>query len=162
LVGPLSSGKYSLSRFLSSILEWEFIYLEHPSLEERFIPQEKMKELIFIFKEIVSSPERGKTLFYLEFSVLSLDFLHALVSFAQSFDFSIFFQPNELEDFYQKRSLNSPLTPELRTSIFEKVRLSLMTTITVFISCEISHDFGQAFDEIPIDDLNQESFNIIS
>jgi len=136
LRGDNSTGKYSMSRLIAYVNEYDFVNIAPPTAEEQLVKYDRMASLFSVFRDVVTNAvlHQKRTLFFIRATESTFDECHLLADFLLDRDFAPFFQKNQLEDLYMRFSNLHNLNFEQRLHSMKLIKNIIRTNVHAVIS----------------------------
>ncbi|OHS99158.1 Dynein heavy chain family protein [Tritrichomonas foetus] len=156
IVGPEGSGRFTLTRFVAHMSEFDFVHING----KKKMQCDNNEYLYAIMRDIVTNSAllNKKSILFIRQrgSRISQD-LQIVLDFVRNQDFTCFFSKQGLEDLYIKFASGQQQRPEQRYAIFNQIRHVIK--MNFHLSIAINNEACQLFNDIGAVQVNIEDFS---
>lgn len=163
LKGRSGSGRYTLTRFVSNLLEMDFVNISPPSPDEELAEEERILGFYTLLRDIITNTtvHQKRTTVFIRSSPKTLIEERLLFNLASQNNFALFFSKSQLEDLYIRFTGMHQLTYEQRLTAFNQIQSTIRLNLHVVIAQDLADSIffdSTNFDQIILESDRQEIF----
>lgn len=151
LVGPKGTGRFTLTRFVAHMSEYDFINITDKSSLSLMARTEHMHAVL---RDIVTNCAllHKKSMLFIRHQGKTITHeLRIVLDFLNSKNFTQFFSKAALDEFYQKFSSGQAVRPDQKLDVFEKIQQILRTNFHVAVAMDTGAVPLTEFNAIEVD-----------
>lgn len=165
LKGRSGSGRYTLTRFVTNILECDFVNIGPPSPDEELASGERVSVFNNLLRDVITNAtvHQKRTIIFIRSSKKKSIEEKLLVNFVSQRDFASFFPIDSLNDLYSRFTGLHSLTYEQRLVAWRQIRSIIRMNIHIVIAQDLNDETvyeSTRFDQILLESDHPNNFRL--
>ncbi|OHS99238.1 Dynein heavy chain family protein [Tritrichomonas foetus] len=161
--GKPGSGRYTITRFVTNLLESDFVNIGPPSPDEELSGEERLSGFHGLIRDVITNAtvHQKKTVIFLRLSKHTKTEAEFLINFVSQRDFTSFFTSSQLDDLYIRFTGLHSLNYEQRLVAWRQIRNLLKLNIHIVISQDLADNTSiesTKFDHILLESDRPENY----
>lgn len=153
LKGKSGSGRYTITRFVTNLLESDFVNIGPPSSDEELAKDERLTVFNNLLRDVITNAtvHQKRTIIFIRSNSTKSTEKNLLVNLVEKRDFATFFTKAGLDDLYSRFTGLHSLTYEQRLVAFRQIRSIIRMNIHIVIAQDLDDETvyqSSRFDQI--------------